>query len=94
MKAALLIVQFIVLNPDALETYKQQVKPILKAHSGSPVTAGKFESLLGNSKYTHISIFRFPKKESLINWFNSKEYQSLSKIRDEAIDSSFIVIEE
>ena len=94
MKTALLIVHFFIVDPEALQIYKEQVKPTLMAYKVQPLTAGPHQLLLGDSKITHTSIFRFPNKEAVNQWFSSKEYQELKTIRDKAIKAEFIVIEE
>lgn len=94
MKTALLIVNFLILDPQALSQYKEQVGPTLKAQSAIPIAASLKEQLIGVSNYTHTTVFRFPKKEAIHHWFNSPAYQALTSLRDKAMKAEFIVVEE
>lgn len=94
MKTALLIVNFLVLDPNALTQYKELVAPTLKAHSAISVASGKKEQLVGVSDFTHTSVFRFPNKGEIHNWFKSPAYTVLTTVRDNAMRAEFIIVEE
>ena len=94
MKTALLIVNFLILDPQALQLYKEKVPATLKKYEATTLLSTKKEVILGEPEFSHVSIFRFPSKEAILLWFNSEDYKKLSTLRDKAIKAEFSVAEE
>ena len=92
--SAYVIVQINVTNNQNYKKYLDQVTPIVKRFQGEYIVrAGKYKVLLGNWDYSRTVIVKFQNYEAAINWYNSKEYEPIKKIREENSEGNCIIIE-
>jgi uncharacterized protein (DUF1330 family) len=92
--SAYLIVEFTVKDPDV---YRGQYAAIAggtaKEYGAEPLAAGNWEILHGDGSLTSGALMRFPDRESVINWYNSPEYQQLLDVRSVAMDARFSLLD-
>jgi uncharacterized protein (DUF1330 family) len=92
--AAYLIAFAKVKNANRLPEYSSAAGPTLRAAEGSIVTRGKARSLVGGFSADSCLIVKFKDAAAIEAWYGSHEYQALIPLRDEAMDSNFLVLEE
>ena len=88
------IVQINITNEEPYKEYLKQVTAIVNKYQGEYlVRAGKFQKMLGKWDYERNVIIRFPSYEIAMDWYNSKEYAPVKKIREENSIGNLIIIE-
>lgn len=93
--AAYLIAHSKVKNAERLAEYASKAGPTIGAHGGQVVARGKVaEVLAGSHDGTIALIAKFPDAAAAHAWYNSPEYQATIPIRTEALEPTFVVIEE
>ena len=93
--AAYMIAHVTVKNAEKLPEYSSQAGPTFAPFGGAPVARGKVVEVLTGTHAGHAAlIVKFPDAQSARDWYNSPAYQALSPLRDEAIDATFVLIEE
>jgi uncharacterized protein (DUF1330 family) len=92
--SAYVVIHASVKDADKFKEYGAAAGPIVKAHNGELVTAGHLKSVLhGDEARDRCVIIRFDDAAAAEGWYNSPEYQAVIPIRNEALDSVFMVIE-
>lgn len=91
--AAYLIVDLKVKDTEKLKEYGSQTPAILAEHNGTVFAKGAIERLHGSDSFETKVIFEFPERQNALDWYNSDAYQALIAVRDQAIDSSFHLIQ-
>ena len=92
--SAYLIAQINVTNEDSYKEYLEKVTPIVEKFGGEYIIrAGKFKTVLGNWGYKRNVVIKFPSYEIAVNWYNSKEYLPVKKIREDNSIGNVIIIE-
>ena len=80
-----------------LDRYKDYVKktPATVEKFGGKfiVRGGEVEVITGNWKPRRLVIIEFPNMATLKKWYQSKDYQKINKIREEASTGSFIFVD-
>jgi len=80
---------------DALvyEEYKKLTPGSVEADGGKFVIRGNpVQVLEGEWKYDRLVMIEFPTSEIALEWYNSKEYQTAKKIRENAASANFFVV--
>ena len=91
---AYVIVQINITNEEPYKNYLNQVTQIVKKYNGEYIVrGGKSEVMLGNWDYARTVVIKFPSYNVAIEWYKSKEYAPVKKIREENSDGNLIIIE-
>lgn len=78
-------------DPEKLKQYAAATGPTIAAHGGELLLRGAFhKSLTGVGEPHMAGIIRFPDMAALEHWYDSKEYQALIPLRDEACDMTLL----
>lgn len=79
--------------PDKLAAYFKVTTPLLARVGAKIVTRfDVHETVIGQGGAKSIVVVEYPDREAVLNVFNSPEYQSIKKLRDEAFYSYQISI--
>jgi len=89
---AYITVNFTPTNKEQLLLYSASVPEILKKYSGEYLAKGNSLCLHGESPFQMQVILAFPSKEHALNWYNSEEYQALLPLRDQGMQSQFLLL--
>ncbi len=90
---ALLVVDLKVKDREKLKQYGSKTPAMMATFNGSLFAKGPIERLHGTDKFETKVIFEFPNSQFARDWYNSSDYQSIVPLRDEAIESSFHLLE-
>ena len=89
-----LIAQINVKNLDNYQEYVKNVTPIAKKYGGEYIVrAGKYDIMEGKWPYKRNVVIRFPTLEKAKEFYNSKEYEPIKKIRIDNAKNNLIIIE-
>ena len=92
--SAYIIAQVNITNKELYEEYKKNAAPLVTKFGGKfLVRGGKFEKLLGNWDYERTVVIQFPSYEQGLKWYNSEEYKSVRKIRENNSLGNVIIVE-
>ena len=92
--SAYVVIHATVKDAEKFQEYGAAAGPIVKAHGGELVTAGHLKSVLcGEETRERCVIIKFADVDTAEGWYNSPEYQAVIPVRDQALDSVFIVVE-
>ena len=93
MSAAYLIAQLKVTNSENYKEYIEKVPEIIKKYGGEYLArGGEYTVVEGEDNYPRIILIKFPSYEKALEWYNSKEYEPIKKIRLENAQSNGIII--
>lgn len=91
---ALIIARIAVKDPEKMKAYGAAAGPTIAKHEGTFVQRGKhIKSLLGEDASQAVAIIEFPSISSAQDWFNSRAYQALKDLREEAAEMQFTLFE-
>ena len=89
-----IIVQLNIINTEGYKKYIESVTPIVKKYKGKYlVRGGKYKILLGNWDFERTVIIQFPSYELANNFYKSKEYAPIKKIREDNSEGNVIITE-
>jgi uncharacterized protein (DUF1330 family) len=92
--SAYVVVEFTVNDPDVYrDEYAAKASGTAKAYGGEPLASSNWELLHGDDSLTSGALMRFPDHESVINWYNSPEYQQLIEVRGVAMEARFSLLD-
>ena len=92
--ATYVIVNIEVTDPLRYQEYIRQVKPIVEAYGGRYlVRGGQTEPLEGSWIPHRVVILEFSDSARARSWWNSLEYASTKKIRQESAKTDMIMVE-
>lgn len=75
--------------------YSESAAPTLQKFDAEILFKGKVsEVLTGEHQHNISAVMKFPDKQAIPKWYNSKDYQALIPLRDSAADVVFVGIEE
>ena len=92
--AAYLIALARVKNANRIPEYSSTAGPTLAASGGCIVARGKIRSLVGGFSADTCLIVKFKDAAAIEAWHDSPGYQALIPLRDDVMDSSFLLLEE
>ena len=76
------------------QEYLKNVTPIAKKYGGEYIVrAGKYDVMEGKWPYKRNVVIRFPTLEKAKEFYNSKEYEPIKKIRIDNAENNLIIIE-
>lgn len=90
---AYVIVEGNVKNPELLANYSQQAAPTLAKFGGKFIAKGGVEALHGEAEYAIRAVIEFASTARAKEWYFSPEYQALTDIREQGMESRFVVTE-
>jgi uncharacterized protein (DUF1330 family) len=92
--SAFIIVQINVTNKELYKEYLEVVTPTVKNYGGEYlIRGGKYKVLLGEWNYERTVIIKFSTFKIAMDWYNSKEYTPIKKIREDNSKGNAIIIE-
>ncbi len=89
--SAYVVIHGTVKNPEKMQEYSTAAGVVIEKFGGEFLVRGPAQVLSGEHSHKMMVVVRFPDAETAKKWYNSTEYQKLISIRDEGIDSSFIL---
>lgn len=82
-------------DPEKMQAYASQAGPTLAKFGGKPITRARVaEVLCGQHEGAAALIAEFPDAKTIHEWYHSPDYQALIPLREEALDATFVVLEE
>lgn len=93
--AAFLIALSAIKDPEKLKDYAAAAGPTFAPFEGTPIARGGVKEVLAGASAAQIAVVvKFPSADQAHAWYNSDAYQQCIPLRDQAIDPTFVVIEE
>lgn len=91
---AYIIADIKVTNPERYKDYTSQTGPLIEKYGGRfIVRGGEVTVVAGDWTPNRLVVIEFPNMATLKKFHNSKEYQKLAKIREEASEGSLMFVE-
>ena len=81
-------------KPELLQEYSKNAAPTVAKFKGEFLIKGPSAAMHGAVGFQNQAIIAFPSKEKAQQWYESEEYQALIPLRDQAMDSSFLLVRE
>lgn len=93
--AAYLVVDTLLEDPHAYETYKLKAKPIVEKYGGQYLARGGDISMLEDNLWspTRVVLIRFPDKQAANSFYGSPEYQAVAAIGRQAAKRTMFILE-
>ena len=92
--SAYIIVQINIINTEPYKEYLKQVTKTAEQYGGEYlVRGGKFKVILGKWDYERNVIIKFDSYKIAMQWYSSKEYAPIKKIREDNSEVNMIIIE-
>ncbi|HAA91172.1 MAG: D-fructose-6-phosphate amidotransferase [Rhodospirillaceae bacterium] len=92
--AAYVIADITVTNPERYKDYTSQTPATVEKFGGNFIVRGGDVTVVdGDWEPKRLVIIEFPNMATLKKWYNSKTYQKIAKIREEASTGSFIFVD-
>lgn len=79
-------------DPEKIKTYSAKAAETIAAHGGTVLFKGVPHDLHGTVDYKMTLILSFPSSDVAHQWYDSESYQQLVNLRDEAMDSVFMLL--
>lgn len=92
--SAYVIVHGTVKDADKMQEYGGAAGPIVAQHGGEVVARGPATVLSGASAHKIAVVLKFPDAAAAKTWYESPEYQAIIPVREQALDSVFVVVGE
>ena len=92
--SAYVIVHGTVKDAEKMQEYGGAAGPIVAAHGGEVVVRGPTSVLSGTSDHKIAVVLKFPDAATAKGWYESPEYQAIIPVREQALDSVFVVVGE
>lgn len=91
---AIALVQVDIHDATIYEEYKKLTPDTVEAYGGKFLVRGA-EILVLEGEWTHdrMVMIEFPDKDSAVNWYYSKEYETARSIRAKAATAKFFIVE-
>ena len=89
----IVLVEVNIQDPAVYEEYKKLTPGSVDAYGGKFVIRGNPVTVLeGAWNYDRMVLIEFPSKEIAMEWYNSKEYVTARKIRENAASANFFIV--
>lgn len=93
--AAYLIAHVKVKDAQKMQEYGAQAGATFAPFGGTPLARGKVVEVLAGSHAGQAALIaKFPDAKAAHDWYHSAAYQALVPLRDQALEPTFVVIEE
>ena len=93
MSSGYVIAQIKVTNQEKYKEYVDKVTSIVEKFDGEYlIRNGEHQVVEGESNFPRIVLLKFPSYERAVEWYNSKEYEPVKKIRMDNSDGVQIII--
>jgi uncharacterized protein (DUF1330 family) len=93
--AAYLIAHVKVKDAQKMQEYGAQAGATFAPFGGAAMVRGKVVEVLAGAHAGQAALIaKFPDAKSARDWYNSPAYQALIPLRDEAMEPTFVLIEE
>ena len=93
MSSGYVIAQIKVTNQEKYKEYVEKVTSIVEKFDGEYlIRNGEHQVVEGECNFPRIVLLKFPSYERAIEWYNSKEYEPVKKIRMDNSDGVQIII--
>ena len=80
-------------NQENYKEYIDKVKPLANKFGAEYIIRGGENKIIeGSWEYPRTVVIKFPSYEKALEWYNSKEYEPIKKIRLENAQSNGIII--
>ena len=91
---AIALVQVDIHDETLYEEYKKLTPATVAAYGGKFLVRGS-EVLVLEGEWNHdrLVLLEFPDKNSVMNWYHSKEYEKARSIREKAATTKFFILE-
>jgi uncharacterized protein (DUF1330 family) len=89
---ALIIVDLTPTDKEKLTAYSTQAAQTLLPYGGEFLAKGAIEALHGDAVFSTKVVIQFPDRDSAVNWYASKAYQSIIPLRDQGMMSQFHIV--
>ena len=91
---AFVIYQADILDSTKYEEYKAQVAPNVVAAGGRYlVRGGDATALEGDMPASRTVVLAFPTRQAALDWYDSKEYTAIRKLRDGAARATLYIVD-
>ncbi|PWQ93432.1 DUF1330 domain-containing protein [Leucothrix arctica] len=90
--SSLIIANFNLLDQEKLAQYGAAAAVTIANYGGEFIAKGQSNNMSGDSDYTMAAVIQFADKETATKWYKSPEYQAIIPLRDEAMDSQFLLV--
>jgi uncharacterized protein (DUF1330 family) len=89
--AAYLIGHITIKDHTSWQTYTEGVRDSLLPYEAEIIFRGRlFDVLAGEHSHENAVVIKFPNQDTLMNWYQSKEYQSLIPIRNKGAEVTIL----
>jgi uncharacterized protein (DUF1330 family) len=86
------VVESNVLDADKMAQYSQLAAQTLAKFGGKFITKGSAQLLHGTLTFANKAVIEFASEQQAHNWYYSEEYQALSELRNQAMESQFQLV--
>jgi uncharacterized protein (DUF1330 family) len=90
--SAFVVVDLTPTDPEKIREYGAAAAATVAQFEGEFVVKGAIEPLNGGSHHQTKAVIRFPDREAALNWYQSDEYQALTPLQDQGMDSTFHLV--
>lgn len=87
-----IIVELNVLDTEKFAQYSQLAAPTVAKFGGKFIAKGAAQVLHGNASFSNKAVIEFATEQQAQDWYNCEEYQALTALRNQAIDSHFQLV--
>jgi uncharacterized protein (DUF1330 family) len=93
--AAYIIVDGMVIDPDQMEYYKANAKPLVESFGGEYLARGGAMSVKEAQRWTphRLVLLKFETMSQAENFYNSPEYQALLPVSRQASERTLVIFE-
>lgn len=91
-KTAFIVIDLYPKDIDKLREYRSLADETLVEFGGEFLARGPIQTLHGGSAFLTKIVIQFPNRSLATGWYNSKAYQQIIPIRDQAMDSRFHLV--
>ena len=91
--SAYLIFHYRILDRTRIDELGPLVEPVVEKYKGEIVIGDYVEAIEG-TPYTHMVTYKFESKQLALAFYNSKEHQQLSQLRNDITEGTVMVVPE
>jgi len=91
--SAYITVEFTPKNKELMQSYSAKAALTLADYQGEFLVKAPIKVLTGDAKHEYAAIIAFPTMELAENWYNSTAYQELINLRNQSMESKFLLLD-